>query len=234
MAERRNQDSSRFRYGKCLNENCEKSKSKEVITVPARKEFVCPECGSKLFECAPPKQKSKTPLIAAIAVGAAVLIGVGVWVLMHKSTNENSAPQEEVVKVDSIPELKQGNTISINKAEPEAANEAEIKKEHAAGEESAIEKEPVAGKPVAQPKQSSSEHKLDYGVWKGGWKNGKPHDTHGTMKYTASHLIDSRDPKKRMAEPGDYIIGEWSEGKLVQGIWYDSSNTVKGSIMIGQ
>ena len=31
----------------------------------------------------------------------------------------------------------------------------------------------------------------------------------------------------------DYIIGEFVDGKLVQGVWYDSANNVKGSIIIG-
>ena len=53
------------------------------------------------------------------------------------------------------------------------------------------------------------------------------------MRYTKSHLIDSRDPQHRTAEKGDYIIGEFVDGKLVQGVWYDSANNVKGSIIIG-
>lgn len=231
MAERRNQDSSRFRYGKCLNDNCEKSKSKEVITVPARKDFVCPECGSKLFECAPPKQKSKTPLYAGIAIFAAVLIGVGVWAFWPKSDNKEQVSAGGKVGVDPKPGVDSVETITVPPTEP-VENPGPEPGQTAKGGDSKVSNPNPAPNPKPQP--TTSEHKLDYGIWKGGWKNGKPHGTHGTMKYTTSHLIDSRDPKKRMAEPGDYIIGEWSDGKLVQGIWYDSSNTVKGSIMIGQ
>ena len=53
------------------------------------------------------------------------------------------------------------------------------------------------------------------------------------MRYTKEYLIDSRDPQKRVAKAGDYIIGEYANGRLVQGVWYDSSNNVKGSIIIG-
>ena len=53
------------------------------------------------------------------------------------------------------------------------------------------------------------------------------------MTYKSSRLIDSRDSKGRTAEPGDYVIGEWNNGKLVQGRWYGSDGNVKGSILIG-
>jgi hypothetical protein len=54
------------------------------------------------------------------------------------------------------------------------------------------------------------------------------------MVFTTSHVIDSKDPKKRVAEAGDYVIGEWSDGHLVQGIWYGADNQVKGSVIIGK
>ena len=83
-----------------------------------------------------------------------------------------------------------------------------------------------------EKKQAVATGSIDYGKWSGAWKNGKPNGT-GTMRYTKEHLIDSRDPQKRTAVKGDYIIGEFANGKLVQGVWYDSANNVKGSIIIG-
>ena len=53
------------------------------------------------------------------------------------------------------------------------------------------------------------------------------------MTFKEKHLIDKRDSQKRMADSGDYIIGEYVNGKLVQGVWYNEKNTVKGSIIIG-
>lgn len=73
-----------------------------------------------------------------------------------------------------------------------------------------------------------------YSIYQGPLSAGKPHGVNGKMLYKRSHLIDSRDPKGRVAEPGDYVIGEFYEGHLVQGIWYDSNNQVKGSILIGR
>lgn len=73
---------------------------------------------------------------------------------------------------------------------------------------------------------------LGYGTFTGPIKNGQPNGS-GTLRYTSSHLIDSRDPKGRVALPGDYVIGEWKNGKLIQGRWYNSVNNSKGAIIIG-
>jgi len=79
----------------------------------------------------------------------------------------------------------------------------------------------------------SSSGQLSYGKWTGGTKNGKPHGTQITFTFTTSHQIDSRDPKKRIANAGDYIIGEYDNGRLVQGRWYKSSGGFE-SVMIGK
>lgn len=98
--------------------------------------------------------------------------------------------------------------------------------------------EPTLEKEEAKPTKetvTSVRNSLDlgYATYKGRIKNGLPHDENGRMTFKEKHLIDKRDSQKRMAEPGDYIIGEYVNGKLVQGVWYNEKNTVKGSIIIG-
>jgi hypothetical protein len=88
---------------------------------------------------------------------------------------------------------------------------------------------PKPATPTSKPAASGSKD-LGYATFKGTW----PNDVNGHMIFKTSHVIDSRDPKKRMAEAGDYVIGEFSEGHLVQGIWYGSDNQVKGSVIIGK
>lgn len=88
-------------------------------------------------------------------------------------------------------------------------------------------------KPVTQtPAKSSTSgmKNLGYANFRGSW----PNDVNGRMEFKNTHVIDTKDPKGRMASPGDYVIGEWSDGHLVQGIWYGSDNQVKGSILIGK
>jgi len=94
---------------------------------------------------------------------------------------------------------------------------------------------PAASKPTApSPKPASApasgSKNLGYATFKGNW----PNDVNGRMVFKSSHVIDSRDPKKRIAEAGDYVIGEWADGHLVQGIWYGADNQVKGSVIIGR
>ena len=81
-------------------------------------------------------------------------------------------------------------------------------------------------------KDSSGTHNLGYGTWKGGWSDGKPHGS-GTLTYTSSRTIDSRDSKGRVAQPGEYVIGEWDNGHLVQGRWFKNDGS-KEAIIIGK
>lgn len=74
---------------------------------------------------------------------------------------------------------------------------------------------------------------LGYAVWTGKMKNGKPHDVQGTLKFKTSHAIDSRDDKKRMAGPGDKVIGTFEDGHLTQGKWYKSDGNVESIILGG-
>lgn len=227
MAER-NTDRIRYRYGICLNDNCEKCKSKEVQEIPARKEFVCPECGKPLRECPPPKKGGNTKLIGIIAGVVVLLAIIGGIIAFSGDSEDKPAPA-------SVPEVTE-NTDSIKVAQ-EAAEQQRIKDslDAVAAAEAAKKQEaekktepaPVAQKPA---KSASGSKNLGYATFKGSW----PNDVNGRMIFTSSHVIDSKDPKKRVAEAGDYVIGEWADGHLVQGIWYGSDNQVKGSVIIGR
>ena len=117
MAER-NTDRIRYRYGICLNDNCEKCKSKEVQEIPARKEFVCPECGKPLRECPPPKKGGNTKLIGIIAGVVVLLAIIGCIIAFSGGSEEKPMPAP-------VPEVKE-NTDSI-KAAQEAAEQQRIK-----------------------------------------------------------------------------------------------------------
>ena len=362
MASSRNTDRVRYRYGICLNDNCEKCKSKEVQEIPARKDFVCqnPECGKPLRECPPPKKGANKKLIGIIA-GVVVLIAVLVGIfalsgdpkvekltldkisvsfkpsqserlnvtiepedvkpeLIWKSSDENVVIVREgvltanaagkatvTVMVKDNDEIKAvcecvviekdidletidiqeeplilrpgGHQLLTVKCTPEDQNEtiiwtssdesiakvsprgkvealkvgqveiiaksdrtgiadtakvsvegpAEMPEGNANDKNNAPVAKPSA-KPVSQPVPAAKSKNLGYATFKGSW----PNDVNGRMVFNSSHVIDSKDPKKRVAEAGDYVIGEWSDGHLVQGIWYGSDNQVKGSIIIGK
>lgn len=97
--------------------------------------------------------------------------------------------------------------------------------------------------PSPQPKSISIEVKrertvvtgtlnLGYATWTGNIRNGKP-DGKGTMKFNASHRIDTRDSQKRMAEAGERIEGTYINGHLEMGRWYKSDGTTE-TIMLGE
>lgn len=70
-------------------------------------------------------------------------------------------------------------------------------------------------------------------TFSGNLRNGYPHGT-GTMTFMVKRRIDMHDEKGRMAVSGDYIIGEWDKGHLIQGRWYGSSNDLKETIILGK
>ena len=222
--ERRNKEYVRYRYGICLNETCSKAKSKEVQQIAARKEFVCEECGKPLRECPPPKKGNKTPIVV-VAVVLVVALIAAFFIFSGGESKQPTEPQlatkdSDIVKVEKdtigISEVKKGEPV----VEPMKEEKPKVEK--------TAEKQ-------AKPATSSSNSKnLGYATFKGNLKNGQPNDVNGRLIFKTSHVIDSRDPKGRVAEAGDYVIGEFSEGHLVQGIWYGSDNTVKGSIIIGK
>ena len=225
----RNNDRVRYRYGICLNDNCEKCKSKEIQEIPARKDFVCqnPECGKPLRECPPPKDGPNKKLIAII-VGVVVVLAIIGGVIAFSGGSSEEAPEQEPVAVAPV------NSDSIKAAQMAAENQklkdslaaAEAAKQQA--EEEAKNKQEKDKNP--QTSTGGGSKNLGYATFKGSW----PNDVNGRMVFKTSHVIDSKDPKGRVAEAGDYVIGEWADGHLVQGIWYGADNQVKGSVIIGR
>lgn len=227
MATQKTRETLRFRYGRCLNDECENCKTKKIIEVPARKDFVCPDCGKELHECPPPKKKSSGGLIGGIAAVAVVAILAGCYFLF--SGNDKEYIDDELSAIENV--QTEENNFVLEDPAPVATEEAPAKVEETPVVE---ETKPEVAKTPATTQSASRSKDLGYATWKGALKNGQPNDENGTMTYKESHRIDSRDPQARVAEPGDYVIGEYVEGKLVQGIWYDKNNTVKGSIIIGR
>lgn len=213
----------RFRYGMCLNEECPCCKEKKLQQISMRKDFVCEECGKELREARPPKRKPKWPIFVGIGAVAVVIIVLCVVLIPGGDRSE---------VVESTP-VENTDSLAAEAAEAaRLAEEAAAAAEQAAAEQARLDSIKAAEE-AAKSVKKVSKGSLDYGKWSGAWKNGQPNGT-GTMTYTKEHLIDSRDPKKRVAQPGDYIIGEFSNGRLVQGKWFDASNNVKGSIIIGK
>ena len=214
--------------GICRNEDCEMC---DQIQEAEKSNFKCEKCGKDLIpfgnKISDPKGPN-TKLIGIIAGAVAVLAIIGGIIAFSGGSEEKPVPA-------LVPEVKE-NTDSI-KAAQEAAEQQRIKDsldavaaaEAAKKQEAEKKAEPVSIAPKPSKPASGSKN-LGYATFKGSW----PNDVNGRMVFTSSHVIDSKDPKKRVAEAGDYVIGEWADGHLVQGIWYGSDNQVKGSVIIGR
>lgn len=208
--------------------------------------YVCPTCGQVIEVEEKSAMDPMTKKRILLGLGAVIVIaGIACGVIFGvKAIRKKAAYTAEVERLEALAKACQDSIDAVNAAETarlaaeqQAAEEAaRLEAEALAAAEAArlAEEEAAKAKKAekATPSKPAASGRISYGKWSGSWKGGLPHGN-GTMRYTEEHLIDSRDPQKRVATPGDYIIGEFANGKLVQGVWYDSSNNVKGSIIIG-
>lgn len=210
----------RYRYGICLNDSCEKGNAKEVQQIASRKDFVCEVCGKPLHECPPPQSFGQKYGKLLGIVGALVVIGaiIGVYFVMSSNEKVDIVEPEEVAIIET-PQMPD-STIAV-----EITEEVEL----APAPTKAIEPAAVQ---TATTQAVPPTHKLSYGSWNGRLKNGEPHGN-GTLTYSTNHNIDSRDAKGRIAQPGEYIVGEWDNGHLVQGRWFKNDGT-KEAVIIGK
>ena len=144
-------------------------------------------------------------------------------VILWSSSDETVAKVSETGRLDA---LRKGTARIIATSERSGVSDTAVV--------SVEEEREVPIKSVKKipdgPKAPSGYKSFGYATFRGSW----PNDVKGRMDFISSHVIDSRDPKGRVAEAGDYVIGEWSEGHLVQGVWYGADNQVKGRILIGK
>ena len=147
---------------------------------------------------------------------------------------------EQQLKEDSLMKVAKQKSDSLAYLKDSLKNVAKDKqspKNQTANPASSSRRDPSTSRQPSQGRSvtiQTGTKNLGYGTYKGSLVSGQPHGVDGRLIFKSSHVIDSRDPKGRIAEPGDYVIGEFYEGHLVQGIWYDAYNQFKGSIIIGR
>jgi hypothetical protein len=186
-------------------------------------------CGMKELELheypKPKKEPLNIKLIATIATGVLVIGGLSFFLTRIGSSGEELIAETEVM-VDSIPE-------------PEFIEELAEEVPAAIEPEPIKVTEPAPVKPQtsisssAAPKGTQTLNLSGNLKYTGEVMNGRPHGL-GTMYYIQQTLISPKDLKKRMAEVGDYITGEFYEGTLVQGKLFDKNNELKEIITIGR
>ena len=213
--------------GICRNEDCEMC---DQIQEAEKSNFKCEKCGKDLIPFGNKTSESSggpNKKLIGIIVGVVVLLAIIGGIIAMSGSGEET-PKQEPVTVAPV------DSDSIKAAQIAAENQR-LKDSLAAVETAKAEKKEAPAKeaqpaPAPKPTPASGSKNLGYATFKGTW----PNDVNGRMVFSSSHVIDSKDPKKRVAEAGDYVIGEWADGHLVQGIWYGADNQVKGSVIIGR
>ena len=198
---------SNVRKGKCLNiGECANANSKKIVEVDVADEFVCPLCKTELVIVKPDKPIPKSVIMAIIAV---VVIGGGIGAYFALSDNTDK------IEVSQVSEPI--NQVSIE--EPLKAVEAdEVASISEENDIVTVEN----GKPV-----------FTYGKYTGEVVEGKAQGQ-GSFCFTKARRISKKDQKARMAEPGDYIDGEFFNNEPVNVKWYNRKGEQKGAIMVGR
>lgn len=243
-----------IKWGICTNPSCPNYRQKIPIE---RGDLICPneECKKPLSPCAPPPvkknffQKWGKQTLAAFLVIA--ILGGGGFFGYNSWQKSKQRKAEELARLDSLRldsiEKAKADSIALAEADSAARMQAiadSIEKARLDSIELArldslrldsIEK--AKADSIAKSKKriggATGTKNLGYGTYKGEMKNGLPHGT-GTLTFSTSHVIDSRDAKGRMAEKGDYISGLFYEGHVETAKWFGADGRVKGSLILGR
>ena len=152
---------------------------------------------------APAKKKSALPII--LSVVGILATGGGAYFLLNRPKEAQPVAQEQpAVQVQEQPVAK-----------------AQEQPKTAAPKTAA----PKATTPA--PAASASTN-----TFSGTVVNGYP-DGFGTYTFKTRRRIDMHDAEERYAEPGDYIKGDWRDGHLNYGEWYDAQGNKKAFIRLG-
>lgn len=251
------------RRGRCTNfgNNCATADANKIVEVDITEDFVCPDCGSDLMEIA--KKELPKWLIPAVAAVVVIAGAIGLWLGLSGGSQPDSDPglSPEIVLSRQYLSLTPGETaVVIAAVRPSeldgalvwksaderiaqvadgvvtavAEGETVVKVTGAGGKASAdvsVKVSAAAETPREQAGKAPSG--LVSGRFTGTLKDGYPHGT-GTLTFTKGRRIDMHDEKERAAASGDYIIGEWDNGHLIQGRWYDAANNLKETIVLGK
>lgn len=214
-----------FRYGQCLNDGCSKCKSKEIQEIPARKDFVCQECGKELREVQRPRSWwEKYGKVTSAAVAAVVVIGGGVTWLATSGSDSEKPVQENVAAPDSSVITSPDTTEiqPVEKTQEETNKSASDKVVEVPTSTStpaqAVSKQTTPAKEAPTPVANGAN--LKCGKYEGPMAGGKPNGVGGIITVTRSYSIDLKDGSGNCVtiEAGDRISNtKFKNGVLQQG-----------------
>lgn len=252
-----------IRKGTCMNiGNCPNANEKKIIEVGIGEDFVCPnpECGGALKEIKEKAFPGKAALIGVVVL--LLLAGIGGAVYFLLSGEKEPAPVfVETIRLDPAElRIRENETARLSftfepfnaladslvwvSSDSEVASVADgLISAYQSGKATIYLRDLRSRAETAcevevfyEPEDDISSHSaivVEGGKYLGDTQNGLPHGL-GTIRYMERTLISKRDVKKRYAEPGQYITGEFYEGQLVQGRLFNRKNEVVEVINIGR
>lgn len=196
----------RFKYGICLNDECEMCKNKTVQQIPMRKDLICANCGKPLRECPPPSTGGNKKLFIAGGVIATAVVVCGLYFGL-KSSDTKEPVSEPLIVVQEVDSTVVDTLVADSKVieEKTVVDEPQVKEPETKQE---TVKRPVAPQP-------------SWGTYTGERDgSGKPNGQ-GELKITRSHEINGE-----MAQPGESIKGVFRNGYVNMGKWYKNDGNV--------
>ena len=229
----------------CTNPACESyydtslTEFSEIeVVAGVTSETCCPKCREVLIPLdhyLEEKKKENTEkrrkLIKNLTLGiiGILIIAATIFLFTGKKGPEQK-PQEPAPVVQQVtqPQATPSQLATVKTEEPVKVDPAPVNPEF---KEPAKPKETVTSSTA--PTGTQTKVFSDGGKYVGEMKNGKMHGL-GTYYYKERQQISSKDLKKRFAEAGDYITGEFYEGNVVSGKLFDAQNNLKEVVIIGR
>lgn len=171
---------------------------------------------------------SAAKTVIPVVVGLAILGGAAAWYFLGRPQQEQTpAPVAQTVVQPAADKPSAQQTQPAPQETKPAAQETKP---------AVQETKPAAQatKPAAQQtaKPAAPKPGGDANTFTGKVTNGYPNGF-GTYTFKTRRRIDMHDPEERYAEPGDYIKGDFKEGHLNYGNWFDAAGNKKAFIQLG-
>ena len=211
MSEQNRRERQLVRYGLCLNDECEKCKTKEIQQVSARKDFVCEQCGKPLREVQRPHSWWNENGKKIIVLVVAVVISAVVWFFVADDSS-TSVPMS-VTESAVVSQVSDSTDVNVSVDTVALAEQV-----------------PLQPKNVTESTQDASSAslqlnagngvKLKCGKYEGPMSGGKPDGIGGTIMVTSAYTIDLKNGNggKVTLEAGDRISNtKFKNGVLQQG-----------------
>lgn len=194
--------------------------------------FVCPKCGQELEEI---KKKPGANWKIIISVLFAIAIVIAAFFVIKQSScgNNNQDPDREKAIIDSLRrDSIRRDSLRIDSLK--RAARLDSLKIDSLTRASTIDSLMIDSLKNNQRKRESTRYSLDWGIYEGQMRNGKPNGI-GVVTVTKTYYIDLKDMSSRKVKvtKGDVIKGAiFKNGKLNQGIIH-FANGERESINIG-